>query len=220
MHVGVVVASLASLRWWHLCDHLKEVREWAVCVSGRKAFPGRRNGQCKGPEGRNLLCLRNNKGLCGWRWVSVEYLKVMRFTWKEQLSFGNTILELPRGRAWHLDPRPPNHSYFAISTGQATRESSTLTWRAVGEASALHGQRVWQPLRLQAEVFQIEWLSYVTTFSVTSNSRGMHIRAFLWRTRACFKSQANVVQILALLLTRWVTLGEWCNLSQPHIFHL
>lgn len=90
MHAGVVVASLASLRWWHLCDHLKEVREWVVCVSGRKAFPGRRNGQCKGPEGRNLLCLRKNKGLCGWRWVSVEYLKVMRSTWEEQVRTEGT----------------------------------------------------------------------------------------------------------------------------------
>lgn len=45
-----MVARLGLTDVLTLCDVLKEVREPAMCVSEKKAFPGRGNGRCKGPE--------------------------------------------------------------------------------------------------------------------------------------------------------------------------
>lgn len=135
-----------------------------MCISERKAFPGRGKGRCRGPElGTSRVSGRTRRTLTGDKWVRrrVEGDEIstegtglaarsvsqfwINYTWANQGQRG-------------LGPRPPNPTHFAVSASQGTRGSRTQTFRALRGISVLHWQTVWQPLRLQAKVLQFEHL--------------------------------------------------------------
>lgn len=162
-------------------------------VFEEKAFPGRGSGLCEGAEvGISCVEGRTRRPTEGSEWEGE--LKLMRsageeqFFWKDQgLGFGCVLLELLRGRAGTWTPGLLTLPILPCLLARCQEGSGHRPAGLLG-TSVSHGQTVWRPLWLQAEVLRIEQFPKRRLSFSQARAEACTAEA---RTAACFGVGSN-----------------------------